>query len=114
MKNTITEGLVQTLRKASIEQQSPLWKRVAEDLEKPTRKRRIVNVFKLDAHTKDGDVVLVPGKVLGEGELTKKLTVAAFAFSDEARMKISKQGKAITIAELMKSHPKGQKVKLLG
>jgi large subunit ribosomal protein L18e len=52
--------------------------------------------------------------VLGEGDLTKKITVAAFAFSDEAREKITKSGKAVTISDLMKTNPKGQKVKILG
>jgi large subunit ribosomal protein L18e len=56
----------------------------------------------------------VPGKVLGEGDLTKKVTVVAFSFSDEARTKIAKSGKAMTITELLKSNPKAQKVKILG
>jgi large subunit ribosomal protein L18e len=114
MKNTTTQALVQALKKASIEQEAPLWKRVAEDLEKPSRSRRIVNVFKIDSYTADGDVVIVPGKVLGEGDLTKKVTVAAFSFSDEARAKISKSGKAMSISDLLKNDPKGKKVKLLG
>lgn len=112
--NQHTETLIQTLRKTSIEHEVALWKRVAEDLERPTRQRRIVNIFKIDAHSSDGDVVIVPGKVLGEGDLTKKVTVAAFAFSDEAKAKIMKSGKAITISELMKTNPKAAKVKILG
>jgi large subunit ribosomal protein L18e len=114
MKNQHTQVLIQTLKKVSSEQQVPLWKRIAEDLEKPTRQRRIVNIFKIDANAQDGDVLIVPGKVLGEGDLTKKVTVAAFSFSDEARTKIAKSGKCLTISELVKSNPKGQKVKILG
>ena len=114
MKNQHTTQLIQTLKKASSETSVPLWKRVAEDLEKPTRNRRIVNIFKIDANVEDGDTVIVPGKVLGEGDLTKKVTVAAFSFSDEARMKITKSGKAMTISELLKSNPKAQKVRILG
>jgi large subunit ribosomal protein L18e len=114
MKNQHTEALIQTLKKASIEQQAPLWKRIAEDLEKPSRSRRIVNLFKIDANAADGDTVIVPGKVLGEGTLTKKITVVAFAFSDEARGKIAHAGKVMSITELVKSNPKGKKVKILG
>lgn len=114
MKNQHTEALIQTLKKTSIEQQAPLWKRIAEDLEKPTRARRIVNVFKIDAYAQDGDIVIVAGKVLGEGNLTKKITVAALSFSDEARSKIAKSGKIMTITDLIKSNPKAQKVKILG
>jgi large subunit ribosomal protein L18e len=114
MKNNTTETLIQHLKKTAIEQKVPLWTRIAEDLEKPTRARRIVNIFKIDMYAKEGDIVIVPGKVLGEGDLTKKVTVAAFAFSDEARAKITKSGKALTIPELVKQNPKGQKVRILG
>lgn len=114
MKNQHTAALIQTLKRTSIEHKVPLWKRIAEDLEKPSRQRRIVNVFKIDAYAKDGDVVIVPGKVLGEGNLTKKVTVCALSFSDEAASKIGKSGKTMTITELMKSNPKASKVKILG
>lgn len=114
MKNAHTETMIQTLKRTSIEHQAPLWKRIAEDLEKPTRQRRIVNVFKLEAYAQDGDVVIVPGKVLGEGNLTKRITVCALSFSDEAKAKISKSGKIMTISELLKSNPKAAKVKILG
>jgi large subunit ribosomal protein L18e len=114
MKNQHTETLIQTLKRTSIDQEVAIWKRVAEDLEKPTRQRRIVNIFKIDAHAEDGDTVIVPGKVLGEGDLTKKVTVVALSFSDEARNKITKAGKVMTIQELVKSNPKGAKVKILG
>lgn len=114
MKNPTTEALVSELRKASIEQDVSLWKRVAEDLEKPTRARRTVNVFKIDASARDGETLIVPGKVLGEGDLTKKVTVAAFSFSDGARAKINKTGKALSINELVRSNPKGAKVRILG
>jgi large subunit ribosomal protein L18e len=114
MKNNHTEALIRTLKTASSEQQVPLWKRVAEDLEKPTRQRRTVNIFKLERYAEEGDVVIVPGKVLGEGDLTKKITVVAFACSDEAKSKITKAGKFMTISELLKANPKAQKVKILG
>jgi large subunit ribosomal protein L18e len=114
MKNTQTQTLIQELKRTAIEQDVALWKRVAEDLEKPTRQRRIVNIFKIEANTKDGDIVIVPGKVLGEGDITKKVTVAALSFSDQAVVKIGKGGKTMTIIELIKSNPKASKVKILG
>ena len=115
MKNTHTQGLLQELRKTSIKEDVRLWKRIASDLEKPTRQRRVVNLFVLDRHAKDGETVVVPGKVLAEGELTKKITVAAHLFSGEAKRKITAAGgKVITIDELMKDNPKAQKVRILG
>lgn len=114
MKNPTITALVQELKKTSIEQDVALWKRIAEDLEAPSRQRRNVNVFKIDALACDGEILIVPGKVLGEGDLTKKVTVAAFAFSDGARAKINKAGKALSIAELVRSNPKAAKVRILG
>ncbi len=112
--NTQTENLVRSLKRLSIEKECKLWKRIASDLEKPSRSRRLVNVYKLDKYAKDGEVVLVPGKVCGEGELSKKITVAAFQFSESAREKIAKSGKVMTIPELMKENPQGKKVRILG
>ncbi len=114
MKNPTTTALIQELRKTAIEQNVALWKRIADDLEKPSRGQRTVNVFKLDATAADGETVIVPGKVLGEGDLTKKITVAAFSFSDGARAKIDKSCKALSIAELVKANPKAAKVRILG
>jgi len=56
----------------------------------------------------------VPGKLLADGRLAKRLTVAAFGFSAEARGKIhAAGGAAVTLRELVKSHPDGSGVRLL-
>ena len=83
-------GLIKELKKKATEDNSAMWKRVANDLAKPTRQRRIVNLYKLDKNTKEGEVVVVPGKVLGVGELNHKITVAAWSFSISALEKINK------------------------
>ena len=106
--------LVQELKKASTTHNSKLWKRIATDLEKSTRSRRIVNLSKLNRFTKENETVIVPGKVLGSGNLSHKLTVAAFAFSDSAKEEINKNGKAIPITDLVKEDPKGKKIRIIG
>ncbi|MFH1650014.1 MAG: 50S ribosomal protein L18e [Candidatus Woesearchaeota archaeon] len=113
-KHEALTGLIQELKKASIEQDVKLWKAVAVELERPTRLHRSVNVFKIDANAHDGETVLVPGKVLSMGALNKKLTVAAYKFSAEAQKKINQNGKAVTIQELLKENPKGQNVRIIG
>lgn len=114
MKNNQLEMTVRSLKRLGIEQECKLWKRIATDLEAPSRRRRTVNVHALERHAKDGEIIVVPGKVLGDGELSKSVTVAAYMFSDQAREKINRKGKAITLAQLMKDNPKGQKVRILG
>lgn len=113
-KNGRLTQLIVDLKQLAIEQDVKLWKRIASDLEKPTRQRREINVYKIDQNSKDNDFVIVPGKVLGMGELTHKVNVAALAFSGEAKEKISAQGSVLTIEELMKMNPKASKVKVLG
>jgi len=48
------------------------------------------------------------------GDLDKKLTVAAYSFSEKAKEKINKNGRAISIVELLKENPKGSKVRIVG
>jgi len=115
MKNPNLKNLVQELKKTSIKQDVKIWKRIATELERPLRRRRVVNLSRIDQYGKNNETVIVPGKVLGMGEITKKITVAAFRFSGQAKEKILSSGsKAITINELLKKNPKGTKVKIVG
>ena len=113
-KNNQLQELIVELHTLSSKENVPLWKRVAKDLSKPTRERRLVNIYKIQAHSKEDETVVVPGKVLGVGELNRKVNVAALTFSDQAYEKIKKMGNAISIQELMKQNPKGKKVRILG
>ncbi len=106
--------LIQDLKKKSYDEKVNTWRAVAEDLSSPTRKSRIVNLYKLSLYVNDNETALVPGKVLGLGEITKKITVAAYSFSKQAFDKINKTGKAITIQELMAKNPKAENVRIIG
>lgn len=115
MKNIKLQSLIKDLKKKSIDEKAPIWKRIAVDLEKPSRKRRIINLEKLDKVTNDGDFIIVPGKLLGNGEFTKKATIAAFQFSQSAKTKLSSaKSNILNIDELLKKDPKGQKVRIIG
>jgi len=74
-----------------------------------------VNLSRINRHTSEGDVVVVPGKVLGAGLLRHPVTVAAFAFTRSARQKILEAGgKCLDIRELVELNPKGSGVKIIG
>ena len=108
-------GLIDLLRDNSRKQNANIWGRIAADLEKPTRQRRLVNIYKLDKYTKENETVIVPGKVLGTGELSHKINVAAFSFSDGAKEKILKaKGQCLTITELLQKNPNGKDIRILG
>ena len=107
--------LIRQLKTASIKENASLWKKVAVELEKPTRQRRIVNISRINHCASADEAILVPGKVLGTGVLDNKMTVAAFSFSQSARQEIEKaKGKAISIFDLLKQNPKGKNIKIIG
>jgi large subunit ribosomal protein L18e len=84
-------------------------------LDKPSKNWAEVNIRSLAQHTKKNDTVIVPGKVLGSGELAFPVTVAAFSFSQAAHKKIRKAGgKSLSIPDLIKMNPKGKGVKIIG
>ncbi len=103
--------LIRDLKKLSNKQDVNIWKAVAKELAKSTRRMRKVNVWKIDKVTKENDTIIVPGKVLGDGELNHKVNVAAYQFSDGAKAKISNN---MLIEELMEKNPKGSKVRIIG
>ena len=113
--NVILLTLVAELKKRSNDQKVNIWKRVANDLEKPTRKRRVVNLSRINRYTKENEIIIVPGKILGAGILEHKLTISAFQFSDGAKEKIEKAGsKIIPLLELSKDNPTGKGVRIIG
>ena len=52
-----------------------------DELSGPRSNRREVNVSRLTNVTKNDEVVIVPGKMLGAGAIGHKLTVCAFSIS---------------------------------
>lgn len=113
--NPLMKALIERLRTHATKSESALWRRVADDLEKPARQRRYVNVSQLARVTAPNETVVVPGKVLGAGALPHSVVVAAWDFSEGARKQIAAaKGKCITIDELVKQKPDGKDVRIIG
>ncbi len=113
--NPLLRDLIGELKKRSNEQDVNLWKRIALDLEKPTRQRRAVNLSRINRHTKENEVVVVPGKVLGSGDLNHKLTISAYQFSEQAKDKLQKSGaQIVSLLELSKDKPDGKNIRIIG
>ncbi|MHA1506769.1 MAG: 50S ribosomal protein L18e [Candidatus Asgardarchaeia archaeon] len=106
--------LVSKLRKASKENEAPIWKVVYKTLLKSRRQRPVVNVGEINRYTKEGQTILVPGKVLGFGTLDHSVTVAALSFSKKAKEIIEKSGgRCLSISELIEENPKGSNVLIM-
>ncbi len=109
--NVKLQGLIQQLKKKSIDEKAKIWKRLAVDLERPTRIRRVVNLNRISRFTKENETIIVPGKVLATGNIDHKITVAAFKFSEQAKEKIlEKKGECLSIEEIMDKKPKGMRI----
>ncbi|MEK6860268.1 MAG: 50S ribosomal protein L18e [Nanoarchaeota archaeon] len=87
--------------------------KLANKLSGSTRKQLRVNVGELSELKEDN--ILVPGKILGEGEIKKKITISALGFSEQAREKLKKAGCQIkTINQEIEDNPTLKGVKVLG
>jgi large subunit ribosomal protein L18e len=83
---------------------------IANKLESATRRRPEVNLWKIDKYSKEGDLVVVPGKVLSEGELSHSIGLVAFNLSKKAEEKVKGKAKLHSFDYLVKEKPKKIKV----
>ena len=113
-KNPQRVGLIQTLYKKGIEKDTPLWKAVARGLNRPRSRSHQVNLHEIDKFAKKNELIIVPGSLLGTGEISKPVTVAAAKFSKSAEEKIRKAGgKVLSLEEASESYTKGR-VRIMG
>ena len=113
--NPILISLIQNLKKKSHENEAHIWKDIAKRLERSSRNWPVVNLDRIDKHIRENETALIPGKVLSDGNLTKKISIAAWSFSDRSVEKIKKAGgKTLSIQDLMKNNPKGKDIRILG
>jgi large subunit ribosomal protein L18e len=77
--------LIRFLKKQGREKEADVWRDVAKNLSKARQQRAVVNLSRINRHTKKGDAVIVPGKLLGAGALDHAVTVAAFSASSVKR-----------------------------
>mgnify|MGYP001586566957 CR=1 FL=1 len=90
------------------------WKEVVDILTGPTRKYSVMNLFDIDKKTTAGDTVIVLGKVLSKGELTKKVRICALSFSEKTTEKLKKtKSEGVTILQEIKINSKAEGIKIL-
>lgn len=111
MKRKTNPELVKTIFKAK---KNNKWLEVAVLLSSPRRNKISVNLEKIEKETKEGDTIVVPGKVLGDGNISKKIRVVALGFSKEAKEKLkSKKCEVVTILEEIEKNKEARGIKIL-
>jgi large subunit ribosomal protein L18e len=92
----------------------PSWKDVAKFLSSSTRKYISLNLSEIDKRSKEGDTVVVLGKVLSGGNLTKKIRICALAISESASEKAKEtKSEIVSVLEEIKKNPKAEGVRIL-
>src|SRR5574341_2542895 len=113
--NTLVDNTVWILRSAAKKTKAPIWKDLERRVAGPRSNKSEVNLGTLAQVTKANEIVMVPGKILGTGNIGHKLTVCAFSISESAARKIGQEGgKVIALEDLIKKHPEGKGVRIIG
>jgi len=79
---------INQLKAQSRDTGAAVWRDVAMRLSKSRKNWAQPNLSRVSRHAPEGSTVLVPGKLLGSGELTNGHTIAAYSVSNGAREKI--------------------------
>ena len=115
MTNQVVIQMVKLLKQASIKNDAPIWSKLAKLALKTSSARRVVNLTKINKVTKENDVIVVPGKVLGTGNVLHKVTLSSFSISNSAAKKIIESGgKIISFSEMIEKFPTGKGVNIIG
>ena len=115
MTSQVILQMAKQLRGASKKNNAPIWLKLAELALKPSISRRVINLGQLDKFVNDNDVVVVPGKVLGTGNISHKITLCSFSISTTGAKKVTQSGgKLVDFTHLIKNHPTGKGVKIIG
>ena len=110
-----TKGLIMGLERAYSKQKKPLFKRLIMELRRVRRRKRVVNLSKLNRYTTKNADVIVLGKLLGSGEIKHKVNVISFDYSKTAFDKLKNaKCSAKTLKEWLDSPKIPSKVILLG
>ena len=103
--------IVETAIKAK---KSEKWKNVAEILSRPRRLQVIKNLDEIDKESKEGDTIIIPGKVLGNGDMSKKIKIVALSFSQEAERKLkAKKCEMLSLIKEIETNKKADGIKIL-
>lgn len=115
MTNQVVIQMAKELKQASTKNDAPIWSKLAKLALKTSVSRRVVNLTKINEVTKENAVIVVPGKVLGTGNVSHKITLSSFSISNSAAKKIIESGGTIiSFSEMIKKFPTGKGVIIIG
>ncbi len=103
------------LRQAGKRSERRVWRDMSNRLESHKSQMSNVNISKVSKLTKEGDVVIIPGKVLGSGIIDHKIHIGAFSFSGVAVEKIRRaDGEPLSIRAFLQKYINHKGLIILG
>ena len=103
--------VVETIREAM--KHKP-WVKVLAILSGPKCNYTSLNLSQINNKSSVGDTVLIVGKVLSLGSITKKIKICALSISENAKVKLKEsKSEFITIFDEIKKNPKAEGIKIL-
>ena len=115
MINQTVLHMIKDLKQASKKNEAPIWSRLADLAVKPSTSRRVVNLARINKITKENNVLFVPGKVLGTGNISHKISLCSFSISRTATKKIIQSGgKIMKLSDMIEKYPTGKGVTIIG
>lgn len=111
IRNKSNSELAETIRLAN---NNKAWNKIAFILSGATRNYSSINLKEIDKKTTAGDTVIIPGKVLSTGSLTKKVRICALGISAVAKEKLKEsKSEFASILDEIKSNLKAEGIKVI-
>ncbi|MEM3074370.1 MAG: 50S ribosomal protein L18e [Candidatus Pacearchaeota archaeon] len=111
LRRKTNKDLVETI---ILSKKNKNWIKIAYEISKPRRKNISLNLDEIDKISNDGEIIIIPGKVLGNGEINKKIKISAHNFSFKAKKKLKEKNIEInSIYEEIKRNPEAKGIKII-
>ncbi len=104
---------IKELRSAHRINDAPIWLKLSKLIKSPS-KNNVININKIDKYTQENDIIICPCKVLGNGTISHKITLASFGISLTAVNKIIYSGgKVVDFTYMINKFPTGKGVRII-
>ena len=111
LKRKKKDSLVRTI---ILSKKNKKWKLISEKLSSPLIKKKNINLKEIEEKSKPGEKILFIGKILSQGDITKKIKIIALSFSEKAKEKLFRSGsEGSTIYEEILKNPKMEGIKII-
>ena len=90
------------------------WLKVANIISTPKRKNIALNLRDINEKSSDGEIIVIPGKVLSDGEINKKIKISAISYTKQAYEKLKKSKiESNKLIEEITKNPNATKIKII-